>query len=514
MFNWLVTKTGQKEEYHIPTPPEPNLEVALRVKRKKYISSYYPEDLKEEIKEAYIEREMRKMNQNDFKELFSRDFRNEYRKREERRILKKYFMANLSKEMEKEWKNRKIFFLAKNTHKMLMCMLSEEIKGYQVPVGEVDEYADMPDLIPVGEVDEYADLIPVEEIGERIYKGDLLKDIVDKLKNRVPVEEVDEMPDLVEDSNSECESSEEFFPTKKIEESSEEEYVIIPNKNLKEESSEEEYIIQTNKRARNEQIPEFEWDKKITEWGLDASDFQPFDFVKNEEITEEDMTRISKEIGENWSIRDHKIKREYPEGYFEIYMGPMFSGKSSKLLFKLSSMADQRFNCLYINSIKDVRKTESQDDAATTHNSSYSKLSSKITSMKVSSLREVDVSDFDYIAIDELQFFDDEHTIECIENWISIYGKYVLVASLDGDCYRRKFGRVLDLIPLADEIYKLTAYCDLCRDNYGILKKAPFTARMTSDRTAELVGGSDMYKAMCRKCHDFHIDITSHYIYM
>jgi len=86
-----------------------------------------------------------------------------------------------------------------------------------------------------------------------------------------------------------------------------------------------------------------------------------------------------------------------------------------------------------------------------------------------------------------------------------------MVASLDGDCYRRRFGHVLDLIPHANEVHKLTAYCDICRDRHGKLTPAPFTARMTSDTTAELVGGTDIYKAMCRACHDFHVDITSHY---
>lgn len=251
---------------------------------------------------------------------------------------------------------------------------------------------------------------------------------------------------------------------------------------------------------------------------------------KNFEVTLEDINRISEQLS-NWNEEvenDYKnkshieekdsiitmqnerkqtsiIKSEHPEGYLEINIGPMFSGKSTKSLFKLTSMADQRFRCLYVNSNKDVRKTESADNMVSTHNSSYSKTSPKITCVKVTNLSEVSVGDFDYIAVDELQFFDDAY--ETILSWLNM-GKYVIVASLDGDCYRRKFGHVLDLIPHANEVTKLTAYCDICRDNYKILNRAPFTARMTSDTSAELVGGSDLYKAMCRNCHDFHLDVT------
>ena len=301
-------------------------------------------------------------------------------------------------------------------------------------------------------------------------------------------------------------------------------------------SSTEEYFVK--KRARQE-LPVFEWN---TAFGnLDSPDIE---MGYGSPVTEQDMERICKEIGDEWDdmpsliseeyqenpfnqdpiniefnfdVKDNfsnnkmKIEREKPEGYLEIFMGPMFSGKSSKVVFKLTSMADQGFKCLYINSIKDERETEVQDTTVTTHNSAYSKLSKKIDTVKVSTLSEVSVAGYDYIAVDELQFFDDDDTVRCITDWTAIYGKYVLVASLDGDCYRRKFGKVLDLVPHADEVTKLTAYCDMCRDNYRIVKKAPFTARMTSDTSAELVGGKDLYKAMCRSCHDFHLDITVNY---
>jgi thymidine kinase len=58
---------------------------------------------------------------------------------------------------------------------------------------------------------------------------------------------------------------------------------------------------------------------------------------------------------------------------------------------------------------------------------------------------------------------------------------------------RRSFGSVLDVIPLADTVTKLTARCELCG------KRAFFTLRKTAEPQRELIGGSDVYMPVCRQ---------------
>lgn len=58
---------------------------------------------------------------------------------------------------------------------------------------------------------------------------------------------------------------------------------------------------------------------------------------------------------------------------------------------------------------------------------------------------------------------------------------------------RRNFGPVLDIVPLADTITKLTARCELCG------KRAHFTFRKTDETKTELIGGADMYMPVCRQ---------------
>ncbi|KAI8524971.1 hypothetical protein RHMOL_Rhmol13G0191000 [Rhododendron molle] len=95
------------------------------------------------------------------------------------------------------------------------------------------------------------------------------------------------------------------------------------------------------------------------------------------------------------------------------------------------------------------------------------------------------------IGIDEAQFFDDLY--DFCRKAADCDGKTVIVAGLDGDYLRRRFGSVLDIIPLADSVTKLTARCELCG------KRAFFTLRRTEERQTELIGGADLYMPVCRK---------------
>lgn len=86
-------------------------------------------------------------------------------------------------------------------------------------------------------------------------------------------------------------------------------------------------------------------------------------------------------------------------------------------------------------------------------------------------------------------------------------GKTVIVAALDGDFRRCGFGRVLELVPLAEEVpftpfiftkwliikvTKLKAVCMQCQGD------ASFSKRTVADTRVELIGGADMYAAVLK----------------
>jgi thymidine kinase len=75
--------------------------------------------------------------------------------------------------------------------------------------------------------------------------------------------------------------------------------------------------------------------------------------------------------------------------------------------------------------------------------------------------------------------------------------KKVYIAGLDGDFERKRFGNLLDLVPLCDKVTKLTSLCSLCKDGTpGI-----FSYRLSQEKQQMLIG-SDNYIPVCRHCYE------------
>ena len=84
----------------------------------------------------------------------------------------------------------------------------------------------------------------------------------------------------------------------------------------------------------------------------------------------------------------------------------------------------------------------------------------------------------------------DEHRVctadlaEYAERWAND-GKHVLVSALDATFQRKPFMTVLELIPLAETVTKLTAVCSDCH------KSASFTKRLTTETGTQV--GARLY---------------------
>ena len=166
-----------------------------------------------------------------------------------------------------------------------------------------------------------------------------------------------------------------------------------------------------------------------------------------------------------------------------IIMGNMFSGKTTEMIRRLKRYKVIGKQVVVINSQKDIRSTE---EVLRTHDNVTFRC------IKTNDLSEVDTTGCDVVALDEAQFFTGLKPF--VESALEA-GKTVLLAGLDGDYKQRKFGNLLDCVPLADEVTKLTAMCMDCLDG----TQGPFTKRIVKSTKLELVGGDDMYKAVCRK---------------
>lgn len=173
-----------------------------------------------------------------------------------------------------------------------------------------------------------------------------------------------------------------------------------------------------------------------------------------------------------------------------IIMGNMFSGKTSELIRRLKRLKAIEKRIIVVNSAKDVR---SPDDVLKTHDNvkfDCHKVHDLFSLVDRPAFQEAEI-----VAIDEGQFFP---RLKKFIEYCIFEKKRIILTGLDADCFQRKFGELIDCIPLACEVTKLSALCMDCANG----TPGPFTKRIVDDLQLELIGGSDMYKAVCRK----HLD--------
>ena len=188
-------------------------------------------------------------------------------------------------------------------------------------------------------------------------------------------------------------------------------------------------------------------------------------------------------------------------GYLGLFIGPMYSGKTSKLIELYKQFKFCGVNTMVVNYSEDTRYSK---DMLSTHDMNM------IPCIMVSTLSEVaDIvnenshhananandkhfGNANVILINEGQFFKD--IVEWVNKAVTVYKKCVYICGLDGDFKRRKFGALLDLIPICDKVVKLSARCHNC-DNHAI-----FSHRITAENE-QVVIGSDNYVPLCRACY-------------
>lgn len=202
-------------------------------------------------------------------------------------------------------------------------------------------------------------------------------------------------------------------------------------------------------------------------------------------------------------------------GSLTVYVGGMMSGKSSRLIQEITRYADaasysgeNQSKPLLINNALDSR---SLDTVISSHSSQFKGISSRIDIISTKKLSEVDVTNYNVIGIDEIQFFDDLK--EVITSWLKL-GKHIYCAGLNGDAFQNHFGQVHMLLPICDHFEYLHAICQMCMDEKrketSVLTpidfqgmQASFSKRLTASTSQVEVGASDKYIAVCRKHFEY-----------
>ena len=185
---------------------------------------------------------------------------------------------------------------------------------------------------------------------------------------------------------------------------------------------------------------------------------------------------------------------QYREGGIEVLGGCMFAGKTEELIRRINVLSYARKNIL-------VFKPKIDDRYSTTEIASHA--GSKVPCIVISEAKEIldHVNyDTDVVAIDEVQFFDEDVVDIC--EYLADSGLRVMVAGLDKDFRGEPFGVLPDLLTRAEFVTKLTAVCAKCG------APATRTQRIINGKPASfndpivLVGAKEAYEPRCRHCHE------------
>jgi thymidine kinase len=183
------------------------------------------------------------------------------------------------------------------------------------------------------------------------------------------------------------------------------------------------------------------------------------------------------------------VVRQRPnQGWIEVIVGSMFSGKSEELIRRLrrAQIAQQR-----VQIFKPTVDTRFAED----HIVSHSEM--RIPSTAVASARvllaQVDAQT-EVVGIDEGQFFDVDLPAIC--DTLADRGKRVIVAGLDQDYLGKPFDPMPQLLAIAEYITKTLAICMVCGN------PANHTQRLVPSGERVLLGSGGTYEARCRSCFD------------
>jgi thymidine kinase len=177
-------------------------------------------------------------------------------------------------------------------------------------------------------------------------------------------------------------------------------------------------------------------------------------------------------------------------GYLGLIVGPMFSGKTTRIIELYYQYKNEGKNVLVVNYDADRRY---HDSMLSTHDRVM--IPCLFTDRLCDLINTVngDYESADVILINEGQFFPDLYT--SVVSMIEVSKKTVHVCGLDGDFRREKFGEIVDLLPISDSITKLTSKCA-----NGCSFPALFSHRISNEKKKVLIG-SDIYLPLCRHCY-------------
>lgn len=170
-------------------------------------------------------------------------------------------------------------------------------------------------------------------------------------------------------------------------------------------------------------------------------------------------------------------------GDINVYSGPMKCGKTQEILneYKRQLIAGKK-----VKMFKPFIDTRSAGCVA-------SRNGIDIPAISISKISDIEKYEADVYCIDEFQFL--KGNVNVIQKMADA-GKKFFIAGLNLTSEKKPFGKMADLLCIADNVKMMTSICDNCKCENGV-----FTY-FKGIKNTEIVIGDKQYMVLCRHCYE------------
>ena len=179
-----------------------------------------------------------------------------------------------------------------------------------------------------------------------------------------------------------------------------------------------------------------------------------------------------------------------------VITGPMFSGKSSKLISMAMAHVIAGHHVVAYKPVKDLRYPDDETNISTHAGHLFparpinSQLADEIP-LYISNYQRKTETNIDVVIIDEAQFMDPDGLIQSVDWMLYEVGKTIIVSGLSQDSNGKPFGAMPHLLAIADDIIHLKSVCAKSK-KIGAATRTYRKDKMNTNQVA--VGGSELYE--------------------
>ena len=170
-------------------------------------------------------------------------------------------------------------------------------------------------------------------------------------------------------------------------------------------------------------------------------------------------------------------------GNINVFTGPMKCGKSQRIYNELKR---QLIAGKDVKVFKPAIDTRFGDDVIVTRSGN------SIKAININDISEIEKYDADLYFIDEFQFLDG--SVDAIDK-LAASGKKFYIAGLNLTSEKKPFGKMGDLMCIADNVEMMTSVCEVCKSDQAVF------SYYKGEKDKDIVIGDTEYIPVCRECY-------------